>query len=419
MNTLLAFIAIFSVLVFVHEWGHLYFAKKAGILCYEFAIGMGPKLFAFERNDTIYTVRLLPIGGYVRMAGEEPEQTTIRPGYEIGLVFDDKQMVTEIIINNKSKHPEAHVVQVERIDLIHELFIETVDEESGETIRYNVHEKAMIVQDEVAQINAPWHRQFGSKSLPKRAMAIFAGPMMNFILAFVILLALSLYQGVRLTSEIVIPENETSPAQEAGLETGDVITSIEGTPVSTWNEMTAEVQKYPNQEIALSFERNGEEMQTNASLEQREVMPDEFEGVLGVQGIFEFSFLGSLQHSAQQFVTLATSIFDTLSLIFTGQFSLDYISGPVGIYDITDQAVSLGLLTVINFAALLSINLGVINLFPIPALDGGRLMFLAYEGIRGKPVSPEKEGAIQFVGFALVMLLMIIVTWNDISKLFS
>jgi regulator of sigma E protease len=418
LNTLLAFIAIFSVLVFVHEWGHLYFAKKAGILCYEFAIGMGPKLFAFERNDTIYTIRLLPIGGYVRMAGEEPEQPTIRPGYEIGLVLDEKDTVKEIIVNNKSKHPEAQVVQVERIDLVHDLFVETIDEDTGELVRYQIDEKAFIVQDEVAQIIAPWNRQFGSKPLPKRAMAIFAGPLMNFILGFVILLGLSLYQGVPLSSEIVI-NVENSPAEAAGLQDGDVITAVNGVEVDSWKEMTTEVKKYPGEEVSIDYERNGEAMQTNATLSQIEVLPDEYEGFLGVSGVTEFSFLGSFQQAGNQFITMATSIFDTLGLIFTGQFSLDYISGPVGIYDITDQAVSLGMLTVINFAALLSINLGVINLMPIPALDGGRLMFLAYEGIRGKPVSPEKEGAIQFIGFALVMLLMIVVTWNDISKLFS
>ncbi len=417
MNTLLAFIAIFSVLVFVHEWGHLYFAKRAGILCYEFAIGMGPKLFAFERNDTIYTVRLLPIGGYVRMAGEEPEQTTIRPGYEIGLVFDNQQKVTEIIINNKSKHPEAHVVQVEKIDLIHELFIETIDDETGETVRYEVHEKAMLVQDEVAQINAPWHRQFGSKSLPKRAMAIFAGPLMNFILAFIILIGL--FWGFGYNTNQISPV-EGSVAAESGLMEGDTIVAVNGEQADEWQHLVNLISERPNEEITVIYERDGEQQSVTMTTDTDYVEEIDTErGVIGIAPMRANDFLGAVSNAGSEFVMMATSIFDTLALIFTGEFSLDYISGPVGIYNFTDAAVAAGLYNVLWFAALLSVNLGVINLFPIPALDGGRLMFLGYEAIRGKPVSPEKEGAIQFVGFALVMLLMIIVTWNDISKLFS
>ncbi|WP_059105199.1 RIP metalloprotease RseP [Shouchella shacheensis] len=417
MNTLLAFIAIFSVLVFVHEWGHLYFAKKAGILCYEFAIGMGPKLFSFMRNETVYTIRLLPIGGYVRMAGEDPEQTNIRPGYEIGLVFDEKEFVTEIIVNNKSKHPEAHVVQVERIDLVHELFIETHDEESGELVRYNVHERALIVQDEVAQQNAPWHRQFGAKSVPKRAMAIFAGPLMNFVLAFVVLFGLFLYTGVRESTELIVDLD--TPADTAGLQDQDTVTAVQGVEVASWNEMTEQIQAHPNQEVTIDYIRDGESMQTSVLLDQREIAPGEYEGVLGVTTEFEFSLTGAITEAGASMVQFATAIFDTLSLIITGDFSLDYVAGPVGIYDVTGQAVSMGLYSVVMFAALLSVNLGIINLLPIPAMDGGRLCFLAYEGIAGKPVSPEKEGAIQFVGFAFLMLLMIVVTWNDISRLFS
>src|SRR5690625_4109711 len=113
MNTLLAVIVIFGLLVFIHEWGHLYFAKRAGILCREFAIGFGPKIYSFTKNETVYTIRLLPLGGFVRMAGEDPEMIEIRPGYEIGLVFNEKRKVSELIINNKSKHPEAYVVHVE------------------------------------------------------------------------------------------------------------------------------------------------------------------------------------------------------------------------------------------------------------------------------------------------------------------
>ncbi|SDB90197.1 RIP metalloprotease RseP [Shouchella lonarensis] len=420
MNTLLAFLAIFSVIVFVHEWGHLYFAKKVGIMCHEFAIGMGPKLFSFERNDTVYTIRLLPIGGYVRMAGEEPEESRVRPGHEVGLVFDRNQQVTEIIVNNKDKHPEAHVVQIEQIDLVHELFIEARDEETDEMIRYAVSDRALVVEDEVAERIAPWSKQFHSKSIPKRAMAIFAGPLMNFVLAFVILLGLALYQGVRLSPEVVVSDSpDSKTAIQAGLETGDVITAVEGAPVSSWKEMTAEIERYPGEEVTIEFERAGELKQTTATLGKREIAPGKYQGVLGVHGISEFSVLGSIEKAVNDIYRTATSIFNTLGLIFTGQFSLDYVAGPVGIYNFTGQAVTQGWITVVFFTAMLSVNIGIINLLPIPAMDGGRLVFLGLEAIRRKPIPREKEATIGFVSFALLMLLIIVVTWNDIHKLFS
>lgn len=127
MQTLIAVIIIFGLIVAIHEWGHLYFAKKMGILCREFAIGFGPKLYSKKKNETLYTIRLFPIGGFVRMAGEDPESVTIKPGYEIGLTFNDEDKVKEIIVNNKAKHPNAKIVSVERIDLEHEMMIEAME----------------------------------------------------------------------------------------------------------------------------------------------------------------------------------------------------------------------------------------------------------------------------------------------------
>ena len=123
MTTVIAFIIIFGALVFFHELGHLYFAKKAGILCREFAIGFGPKVFSFMKNETVYTIRLLPIGGFVRMAGEDPEMVEIKPGYRVGLVLNKDEKVQKIILNNKDKFPNAIVMEVEKADIEHKLFI--------------------------------------------------------------------------------------------------------------------------------------------------------------------------------------------------------------------------------------------------------------------------------------------------------
>ncbi|WP_368504082.1 RIP metalloprotease RseP [Alkalihalophilus sp. As8PL] len=416
MNTLVSFIIVFGLLVFIHEWGHLYFAKRAGILCREFAIGFGPKLFSFKRNETVYTIRMLPLGGFVRMAGEDPEMVEIKPGYEIGLVFNQKQEVTQIIINNKSKHPEAKVVQVEKIDLEHELYIQAYDDK--ELMRYKVNDKAVMVKDELPTQIAPWNRQFGSKTVGQRALAIFAGPMMNFVLAFVLLAALALMQGIPVDRAEIGEIMEDGAAENAGLQEGDQVTSIENTPVDTWEEMTSIIQQNPNEEITFSVVRNGAPESIAVTPAERVGQMGDAEGFIGVTQPREFSVLGSLAFGVTQTYLFMTMIFEVLGLLITGQFSLDYVAGPVGIYNYTGEAAALGIFVLMQWAAALSVNLGIINLLPIPAMDGGRLVFIGLEGLRGKPIDPQKEGMVHLVGFALLFLLVIFVTWNDINRLF-
>src|SRR5690625_5017116 len=137
---------MFGLLVSVHEWGHLIFAKRAGMLAREFAIGFGPKIFSFTRNETLYTIRLLPIGGYVRVAGDDPEIIELKPGHHIGLEFNDEGKVNKIIVNNKDKHPNAHLIEVESVDLDHDLYIDGYH--LGEDInlqRFQVDRKAFFI----------------------------------------------------------------------------------------------------------------------------------------------------------------------------------------------------------------------------------------------------------------------------------
>src|SRR3954469_6184926 len=148
LTTVIAFIIIFGALVFFHELGHLYFAKKAGILCREFAIGFGPKVFSFMKNETIYTIRLLPIGGFVRMAGEDPEMVEIKPGYRIGLLFDKENSVTKIILNNKEKFPNCRIVEVEYADIEKDLIIKGYPEDEDEVLKtFIIDPKAVIVEN--------------------------------------------------------------------------------------------------------------------------------------------------------------------------------------------------------------------------------------------------------------------------------
>ncbi|MEI3610892.1 RIP metalloprotease RseP [Pseudogracilibacillus sp. SO30301A] len=422
MTTVIAFILMFGLLVSVHEWGHLIFAKRAGMLAREFAIGFGPKIFSFTRNETLYTIRLLPIGGYVRVAGDDPEIIELKPGHHIGLEFNDEGKVNKIIVNNKDKHPNAHLIEVESVDLDHDLFIDgyNVGDETN-VQRFAVDRKAFFIMDERETQIAPYDRQFASKTVGQRAMQLFAGPMMNFILAIIIFIIIGLVQGV--PSERVIGEVQpNSPAEEAGIQPGDEIIQVEDSSVTTWQDFTSIIQASAGQEVDIIVKRNNQtESLTVIPKEVKIEDIDEEEvriGQVGVLPAYEKSFVKTLKHGFLQTFETTKLILTNLLMLVTGQLSIEMLSGPVGIYDVTNQVVQTGFMNYLMWTAMLSINLGIINLVPLPALDGGRLLFIGIEAVRGKPIAPEKEGFVHVIGFALLMLLMIVVTWNDIQRLF-
>ncbi|MCA0969104.1 RIP metalloprotease RseP [Halobacillus litoralis] len=418
MTTVIAFILMFGLLVFVHEWGHLIFAKRAGMLAREFAIGFGPKIFAFTRNETLYTIRLLPIGGYVRVAGEDPEIIELKAGHHIGLEFNNDGKVNKIIVNNKSKHPHARVIEVERADLDHRLVIEGYEVDEEERLFFEVDPKAMFVMDEKETQIAPYDRQFASKTVPQRAMQLFAGPMMNFVLAIILFMILGFVQGVPSNEAKLGEIQDNSPADQAGLMAGDEIVSVDGESVSTWEEFTTIVRDHPEEALMLTVSRNGSTQEMEVTPAEVATDRDQTIGQVGVKRAFEDSFARKLTFGFTQTYEWSALILTNLGKLVTGQFSLDMLSGPVGIYDATDQVVQTGLTNFVMWMAILSINLGIVNLLPLPALDGGRLIFVGLEGVRGKPIDPQKEGIVHFIGFALLMLLMLVVTWNDIQRLF-
>ncbi|MFD1735851.1 RIP metalloprotease RseP [Bacillus salitolerans] len=417
MNTIIAFVIIFGALVFFHELGHLVLAKRAGILCREFAIGFGPKVFSFKKNETVYTIRLLPIGGFVRMAGDDPEVIEVKPGYHVGLIFNHNGEVAKLIINNKDKYPDAKIIEVEQADLEKQLWISGYEQDNDSLERFKVHEKASLVVDGSETQIAPYNRQFGSKTLSQRTLAILAGPVMNFLLAFVVFFLLGLIQGTPSEEPRLGELVSGKPAAEAGLKEGDVIKSVDGIAVDSWQDIVQIIQQHPEEELVLTFERAG-------STNQVEVVPDLesdgtiTKGVIGVYPPFEKGFVSSIVHGATDTVYWTKTIITGLGKLITGQFSIDMLSGPVGIYDATDEVAQTGVYNLMRWGAILSINLGIINLLPLPALDGGRLMFFAVEAVRGKPIDRQKEGIVHFIGFALLMLLMLVVTWNDIQRIF-
>ena len=223
----LQIVLMFFVLVTLHEWGHFYFAKRAGILVREFAIGFGPKLFSYKKGETTYTLRILPIGGYVRMAGEDPEIVQANPGQTIGVRLKD-EVVTHLFLDQLDQRSNVIQGEIESIDLERELFVRLIVE--GEPVRFAVAEDAMMVARGKETQIAPWNRQFGGKSVGKRALSIFAGPAMNFILAFVLFLIVMMMNGM--PTNVKLGKIEPGkPAAVAGLMPGDIVLEVNHTPI--------------------------------------------------------------------------------------------------------------------------------------------------------------------------------------------
>ncbi|MER2027529.1 MAG: RIP metalloprotease RseP [Solibacillus sp.] len=417
MQTVIAFILIFGSLVFFHELGHFLFAKKAGIMVREFAIGMGPKIFGMTKGETVYTLRLLPIGGYVRMAGEDTDTVELQPGYRVALITNEENIVEKIILNQKTHYQNVIFLEVERADLERELWIEGYDEDD-QFIRYNVSRTASIVENGTEQMIAPLDRQFNSKSVGARAMAIFAGPLFNFILAFFIFLIIGLIQGIPSDEPIIAEVVDNSVASSAGLVDGDKVVKVNGQPISTWTELSEQIVDNPNKAVTFEVERatGNEVIELTPNAVEQEGGPPY--GQIGVMRSIEKNPLQAVVYGVEETYNMIITIGTLVGKLITGQFSIDALSGPVGIYKTTETVVTFGFYNILYFAAMLSVNLGIMNLLPLPALDGGRLLFFAVEAVRGKPIDRQKEGMVHFVGILLLMILMVVVTWNDIQRFF-
>ncbi|RHW39610.1 RIP metalloprotease RseP [Lysinibacillus yapensis] len=418
MQTVIAFILVFGSLVFFHELGHFIFAKRAGIMVREFAIGMGPKVFGMTKGETLYTIRLLPLGGYVRMAGDEMDTVDLQPGYRVGLILNRDNVAEKIYLNQKVQNPNVLFMEVERADLEKGLWVEGYDEDE-QFVRINVSRTAKIVENGTETIIAPYDRQFNSKTVGQRSMAIFAGPLFNFILAFVVFAFIALMQGVPTFEPVIYDVKEGEPAAEAGMQAGDYVKAIDGKPIEDWQELSGTIQDKPGEELTLLVERNGQELELTMTPKVLNESGKEY-GQIGVmyQSPVEKNPLKALVFGVTQTYDYTVLILSLLGDLITGQFTIDALSGPVGIYKATETVAKYGVYNLMNWAAVLSINLGIMNLLPLPALDGGRLLFFGIEALRGKPVDRQKEGMVHFVGIVLLMILMVVVTWNDIQRFF-
>ena len=418
MKGILAFIFIFGVIVVVHEFGHFYFAKKAGILVREFAIGMGPKIFAHTGKDgTLYTIRILPLGGYVRMAGWGEDRTEIKTGTPASLSLNEAGVVTRINLSGKQLDNLSLPMNVTSFDFEEKLEITGLVLEESKT--YKVDHDATIVEEDGTEVRiAPLDVQYQNATVWGRLITNFAGPMNNFILGILVFIFLMFMQGgVADLSSNAVSITDGGALQAAGLVTGDKILSVNGDATDSYTEVATIISKVAaDATTAPSF---GLVVEHDGATKNVTVTAEKVDGTyrIGISPILKTGFVDKIVGGFQEAGATALLIVTALKNLIAN-FDVKQLGGPVAIYKVSAQAAEFGLASVLGLMAMLSINLGIFNLIPIPALDGGKIVMNILEAIRRKPLKPETESYITLAGVAVMVVLMIVVTWNDIIRVF-
>ncbi len=417
MLGILTFILVFGIIVVVHEFGHFYFAKKSGILVREFAIGMGPKIFAHIGKDgTAYTIRILPLGGYVRMAGWGDDTTEIKTGTPVSLTLTDDGKVKRINLSGKKLDQTALPMQVTQFDFEDKLFIKGLVLEEEKT--FAVDHDATVVEADGTEVRiAPLDVQYQNATIWGKLITNFAGPMNNFILGVVVFWILIFMQGgvrdVDTNQFHIMPQGALA---KVGVPETAQITKIGSHEVSNWESLIQAVESETEDKTAPTLDVTISE---NGSDKQVTVSPEESQGsyLLGVQpGIksdFVSMFVGGFTTAADSALRILSEL---KNLIF--QPDLNKLGGPVAIFKASSDAAKNGIENVLYFLAIISINIGIFNLIPIPALDGGKIVLNILEAIRRKPLKQEIETYVTLAGVVIMVVLMIAVTWNDIMRLF-
>ncbi|HGQ3784932.1 TPA: RIP metalloprotease RseP [Streptococcus pneumoniae] len=417
MLGILTFILVFGIIVVVHEFGHFYFAKKSGILVREFAIGMGPKIFAHIGKDgTAYTIRILPLGGYVRMAGWGDDTTEIKTGTPVSLTLADDGKVKRINLSGKKLDQTVLPMQVTQFDFEDKLFIKGLVLEEEKT--FAVDHDATVVEADGTEVRiAPLDVQYQNATIWGKLITNFAGPMNNFILGVVVFWVLIFMQGgvrdVDTNQFHIMPQGALA---KVGVPETAQITKIGSHEVSNWESLIQAVETETKDKTAPTLDVTISE---KGSDKQVTVTPKDSQGryLLGVQPGVKSDFLSMFVGG---FTTAADSALRILSalknLIF--QPDLNKLGGPVAIFKASSDAAKNGIENILYFLAMISINIGIFNLIPIPALDGGKIVLNILEAIRRKPLKQEIETYVTLAGVFIMVVLMIAVTWNDIMRLF-
>lgn len=538
---IIAFIFAIGIIILIHEAGHFYCAKKAGILCHEFSIGMGPVLWQKRKGETMISIRAIPIGGYVAMADSTVEQILINEGETIGINLEDGSVKELVLDQNLDADFRGVVKHIELLG-VHGEGLEVTLEIDGEYKTYPILRDAFLVSSPKDRMQiTPYDRSFDSKKISQRFITISAGVIMNFVLSIVLYLIISFVTGVPANTNIVGSVGEAYPSAKF-LSSGDIIKEVNGKEVTDWNSLgvimedvamegkTTITLKYIHDGVLKeenncgvylvlnSFGLSNMQIDENASSYDKgaqvgnlglkygtgkdKATPSDDETVLkngdyitairihgnsewtvindwsdlisnlnaytdvisidykfysqdkkkeidsqtpiysysdallsgqdiiklkayiGISPEYHFDFWGCTKAGFKQFGESSLVIFSTLKELIAPsanirEVGLSDLSGVVGIFNLVSRTLSSGFLAYLSLIALLSVNIGIMNFLPIPALDGGRAVFLIYEAITHKKPNKKFETLLNNIVFILLLILFVFVTYNDILRLFK
>lgn len=538
---IIAFIFAIGIIILIHEAGHFYCAKKTGILCHEFSIGMGPVLWQKRKGETMISIRAIPIGGYVAMADSTVEQILINEGETIGINLEDGSVKELVLDQNLDADFRGVVKHIELLG-VHGEGLEVTLEIDGEDKTYPILRDAFLVSSPKDRMQiTPYDRSFDSKKISQRFITISAGVIMNFVLSIVLYLIISFVTGVPANTNIVGSVGEAYPSAKF-LSSGDIIKEVNGKEVTDWNSLgvimedvamegkTTITLKYIHDGVLKeenncgvylvlnSFGLSNMQIDENASSYDKgaqvgnlglkygtgkdKATPSDDETVLkngdyitairihgnsewtvindwsdlisnlnaytdvisidykfysqdkkkeidsqtpiysysdallsgqdiiklkayiGVSPEYHFDFWGCTKAGFKQFGESSLVIFSTLKELIAPsanirEVGLSDLSGVVGIFNLVSRTLSSGFLAYLSLIALLSVNIGIMNFLPIPALDGGRAVFLIYEAITHKKPNKKFETLLNNIVFILLLILFVFVTYNDILRLFK
>ncbi len=344
---LIIFVLVLGSIVLVHEFGHFILAKLNGVYVYEFAIGMGPKLWSKQGKETEYTIRAIPIGGFCMMAGEDVEDDDLKK----------------------------------------------------------------IPKDKRLQSKKPW----------QRFLIMFFGAGNNFIFAILLLFLIGLIWGGSSMEPVVTSVLKNSAASTSGIEAGDVILEINGHSISTTDDISLYLAVADPEEASdIKIEKEDGSVETYSVQPKKKKVDGEttYQYGIGMEQEVEHGIFSAIRWTFKKTGSIFKQMGVTVYYLFTGGIGLSQLSGPVGIFSIVGDQASTGIMNILYLVAFLSINVGFINLLPLPAFDGGHILFIIIEKIKGSPVKPETENMIHTIGLFLLMLLMVVITFNDILRLF-
>ncbi|MEG0619003.1 MAG: RIP metalloprotease RseP [Bacilli bacterium] len=340
--TLIYFILILGITVCIHEFGHFYFAKKSGVYVYEFSIGMGPVIKQWKRknDETVYSIRLFPIGGYVSMAGEQVDD-------------DDKVPSTKRLYN---------------------------------------------------------------KTWGQRFITIAAGIILNFVLAIVLFFILAVVTGTPSMNGYVTSLEKNMPAYNSGLKVGDKILKLNKKNINA-DMIMLDLMVNKEKEITLTVEHENNKIE-HVKIKPKKTKEGSYKFGFGIGAKEEKGFLAPFKYAFEKTWSLLKQMVYVITYLCTGQISFNSLSGPVGIYEVVGETAKAGFASLVYLLAYISLNVGFMNLLPIPAFDGGRLLFLIIEKVKGSPVNPKIENIIHSIGLFLLLGLMVVITYNDIVRIF-